>query len=174
MKLLCRLFKLTLDKVIKISRNSGIKKNKEKLPTGWSSLYLLCQIEPKHFDAFMAHSKVDTSTTRENLRKMIDEFKETLPDYKIKDASLTSKIGRFSIKQINSKSIDSKSAAELEPLLKAFLLTHGWEVSVSADKNDKSQMPEISQESTVNPETLNIEADANNENEFEQKEVQVG
>jgi hypothetical protein len=175
--------KSNIDKVIKISRNSGIRKYKEKLPTGWSSLYLLCQIEPKDFDSFMAHSDVNTLTTRTELRSKINKFKETLPDFKEKDTSLTSKIGRFSIKQINSKSIDSKSAAELEPILKEFLLTHGWEVSVPADKDDTKKSSTISQESlvnpeilnieadlqpdAVNPEMLNIEADANNESEFE-------
>lgn len=154
-----------IDKVIKISRNSGIRKYQEQLPTGWSALYLLCQIEPVDFDAFMSKSKINALTTRADLRNLIDEFKVTFPDKYPKKATVVKKNERLSLKQINSNSIDITSAAELEPLLKQFLLTHGWELVKPKEEPKPQSIAPVS--STV----MEGESHANNEQDFEQKET---
>lgn len=155
-----------IDKVIKISRNSGIRKYKEQLPTGWSALYLLCQIEPEDFDNFMVNSGVNTSTTRADLRKIIDEFKDAFPDkYPKKQTSVVKKNERLAIKQINSNSIDITSAAELEPLLKQFLLAHGWELV----KSKKEPTPQ--NVAPVGSAVVEGEKQANNEQDFEHQNV---
>jgi hypothetical protein len=156
----------TINKVIKTARNPSIKKYKDRLPSGWTSLYLLCQMEVKEFDDFMVESKVNTSTTRSQLLEMIKNFKAAHPaSNPVQTAQKESKhkIERLSLKQINSNSIDIIPAAELEPLLKQFLLTYGWEL-VKPEPKPQSVAPASS---TV----VEGEKQANNEQDFEQQQT---
>ena len=74
------------------------------------------------------------------------------------------KIERLSLKQINSNAIDITSAAELEPLLKHFLLTYGWELVKAKEAVLQSIAPASSM-------VIEGESHANNEQDFEQKET---
>ena len=125
--------KSSLDKVVKISRNSGINKNQKKLPAGWAALYLLCQIEPNDFDAFMTDSKVDRNTTRNDLQKMVDSFKEMNPTIYPAKKPIKKK-EKLSIQQIISPSFETKSVEEFTPLLNELLRNNGWELVIPKEK----------------------------------------
>lgn len=156
----------TINKVIKTARNPSIKKYKDRLPSGWTCLYLLCQMGVKEFDVFMQHSKVDASTTRSHLLEMIKNFKAAHPEFNSVQTAQKEpkhKIERLSLKQINSNSIDIIPSAELEPLLKQFLLTYGWEL-VKSEPKPQSIAPASS---TV----IEGETQANNEQDFEQQQT---
>jgi hypothetical protein len=156
----------TINKVIKTARNPSIKKYKDRLPSGWTCLYLLCQMGVKEFDVFMQHSKVDASTTRSHLLEMIKNFKAAHPEFNSVQTAQKEpkhKIERLSLKQINSNSIDIIPSAELEPLLKQFLLTYGWEL-VKSEPKPQSIAPASS---TV----IEGESHANNEQDFEHQNV---
>lgn len=127
--------KSSLDKVVKISRNRAISDNKDNLPAGWATLYLLCQIEPKDFDDFMRESKVNKSTTRADLKVMVDTFKENRPEiYPVKKQ--IQKKEKLSIRQTSNK---SKSSAELTLLLDEILLQNGWEIITPKEKEEDQQ-----------------------------------
>jgi hypothetical protein len=156
----------TINKVIKTARNPSIKQYKNRLPSGWTCLYLLCQMGAKEFDVFMEHSKVDASTTRSHLLEMIKNFKAAHPEFNSVQTAQKEpkhKIERLSLKQINSNSIDIIPSAELEPLLKQFLLTYGWEL-VKPEPKPQSIAPTSS---TV----IEGEKQANNEQDFEQQQT---
>lgn len=124
--------KSSLDKVVKISRNRAISDNKDNLPAGWATLYLLCQIEPKDFDDFMRESEVNKSTTRTELREMVDTFKANRPDiYPVKNP--IKKKEKLSIRQM---SIKSKSSENLIPLLNDFLSEHSWELVTPKEEQE--------------------------------------
>lgn len=128
--------KSSLDKVIKISRNRGITKNRDKLPTGWATLYLLSQIEPTHFDDFINQSGVNKSTTRTDIRDMVDTFKEKRPDvYKAKKQA--KKREKLTIGQIADASVEPKSSEDLKVILKEILPLHGWVVLKSNEKKEQ-------------------------------------
>jgi hypothetical protein len=125
--------KSSLDKVVKISRNRAISDNKDNLPAGWATLYLLCQIEPKDFDDFMRESEVNKSTTRTDLRQMVDTFKANRPDiYPVKNP--IKKKEKLSIQQM---SIKSKNSENFIPLLNDFLSEHSWELVTPKEKQEQ-------------------------------------
>ena len=125
--------KSSLDKEVKISRNSAIMNNRDKLPDGWATLYLLCQIEPKYFKDFMRESEVNKSTTRTDLRQMVDTFKEKRPDiYPVKNP--IKKKEKLSIRQMSNQ---SKKSAELIPLLSDILLQNGWELVTPKEEDQQ-------------------------------------
>jgi hypothetical protein len=128
--------KSSLDKVIKISRNRGIRENKEKLPAGWATLYLLSQIEPKHFDEFIRESGVNKSTTRTDIRDMVDTFKEKRPDlYPPKKQA--KKREKLTVGQSTDASAEPKSSEDLKVALKEFLAIHGWVIVKSKEKKEQ-------------------------------------
>ena len=130
--------KSSLDKVVKISRNRAISDNKDNLPAGWATLYLLCQIEPKDFDDFMRESGVNKSTTRTDIRDMVDTFKEKRPDiYPVKNPIKEKE--KLSIRQMSNQ---SKKSAELIPLLNEILLQNGWEFVTPKEKEEDQQEQE--------------------------------
>lgn len=158
----------TINKVIKTARNPSIRQYNDRLPCGWTSLYLLCQMGQKEFDVFIGESKVNTSTTRSQLIEMIKNFKAAHPEFnsvQTPEKDPKRKIERLSLKQINSNSIDVIPSAELEPLLKHFLLTYGWElVKPKEEPVPQSIAPTSSK-------VIEGESHANNEQDFEQKET---
>lgn len=141
--------KSSLDKVIKISRNSAIMNNRDKLPDGWATLYLLCPIEPKDFAEFMSESEVDKNTTRAALREMVDKFKEARPEiYPVKNKN--KKKEKLTIRQFFSTSVHTKSSEELMPLLNDFLAPNGWELVVrNTQEEDQQEKAEDKEESEV-------------------------
>ncbi len=144
-----------INKVIKIARNSGIRANKDKLPIGWASLYLLTKIEPEEFDSFIEVSGVTVSTTRKELGGMIDTFKNTAPIAKKSSPHLVIK---------PTKSASSKSLIELEPLLSEFLVQHGWEIA--KPKDDKNAIENVA--NSVSTDIVVVEG-AENESEYQQQ-----
>jgi hypothetical protein len=150
-----------INKVIKVARNSAIRENKDKLPVGWTSLYLLCQIEPKHFNEFMQESKVNPSTTRSQLVEMIHKFKNTHPDYEKPESTVVKKkIERMVLKQ---SSTNATSSADFELALKQFLRENGWEL-VKPEPKPQSIAP-------VSSTVVEGETQANNEQDFEQQQT---
>jgi hypothetical protein len=150
-----------INKVIKVARNSAIRENKDKLPVGWTSLYLLCQIEPKDFGAFMQESKVNPSTTRSQLVEMIHKFKNTHPDYEKPESTVVKKkIERMVLKQ---SSTNATSSADFELALKQFLRENGWEL-VKPEPKPQSIAP-------VSSTVVEGETQANNEQDFEQQQT---
>lgn len=159
----------TINKVVKIAANKAIRENKDQLPRGWTSLYLLCQIEPEDFKLFMDESKVECSTTRENLAEMIQQFIASHPNCisaktSKKKLPLESKqkIERMTLKQCSANATPS---AEFEVLLKQFLKENGWELVKPKEKPTTQSIAPAS--STV----IEGESHANNEQDFEQKET---
>jgi hypothetical protein len=152
-----------INKVIKVARNSAIRENKDKLPVGWTSLYLLCQIEPKHFNEFMEESKVNSSTTRSQLVEMIHKFKSTHPDYEKPESTVVKKkIERMVLKQ---SSVNATSSADFELALKQFLRENGWELVKPKEEPTPQSIAPTS--STV----IEGEKQANNEQDFEQQQT---
>jgi hypothetical protein len=144
-----------INKVIKIAKNRAIMENKDSLPTGWGSLYLLTQIEPSEFDSFLIDNRVNPRTTRKQLAEMIASFKGTVPVAKKPSVRLV-------VKPIKSNSTQATGLAEFELLLAAFAQQHGWEVLKSKDDVI---------ENAVKPEAVDIyeNSSAENEPEYQQK-----
>jgi hypothetical protein len=144
-----------INKVIKIAKNRAIMENKDSLPTGWGSLYLLAQIEPNEFDEFMADNDVNTKTTRKELAEMIAAFKGTVPTAKKPSVRLV-------VKPIKSNSILAMGLSEFELLLAAFALQHGWEVLKSKDDT-------IENAANAKADEIDENSSAENEPEYQQK-----
>jgi hypothetical protein len=147
-----------INKVVKIAKHRAIMDNKDRLPTGWGSLYLLTKIEPEYFDEFMADSGVSEFSTRKQIEVMITNFTGVQPVIKTPAVNLV-------VRPMKDDSLNPTSAEELEPLLAEFLLQHRWVIS---KPKTVASVKKTSSDTNVDS-VADIDALADNESNFEEE-----